>query len=146
MVTKKMIDDFLSMKKLALIRKSPKTKIAGVDMLKELESKGYSMSLAHLEANGDDAKKLSELTGPVEGVIISVPPAQTLQALQEVVNAKITNVWLQKDSESKEAIQFCEDNKLNAIYGECVLMFAEPVKSIHAFHRWLWKIFGKLPK
>jgi predicted CoA-binding protein len=146
MVTKKMIDDFLSLKKLALIRKSPKTTIAGVDMIKELEPKGYTISLVHLETNGGDEKKLSELEEPVEGVIISVPRAQTVQALQEVVDAKINNVWLQKDSESKDAIKFCEDNNLNAIYGECVLMFAEPVKSFHAFHRWLWKVFGKLPK
>jgi len=25
-------------------------------------------------------------------------------------------------------------------------MFAEPVKSFHAFHRWIWKLLGKLPK
>jgi hypothetical protein len=25
-----------------------------------------------------------------------------------------------------------------------VLMYAQPVKSIHAFHRGLWKLFGQL--
>jgi hypothetical protein len=28
---------------------------------------------------------------------------------------------------------------------ECILMFAEPVKSIHGIHRWIWKVLGKLP-
>lgn len=147
MVTKKMVDEFLSYKKLALIRKSPQTKIPGLDMVKELQSKGYSMSLVHLEAgNGGSIKRLSDLEEPVEGVIISVPPDLTVKALQQVFDAKINNVWIQKDSESTEAVQFCKKNNINTIYGECVLMFAEPVKSFHAFHRWLWKVFGKLPK
>ena len=35
--------------------------------------------------------------------------------------------------------------ELNEIHKECILMFADPVNSIHGVHKWLWKVFGKLP-
>jgi predicted CoA-binding protein len=148
MTTKKMVDEFMSLKKLALFRNSPKATVMGADIQKELNKKGYSVSLVYLEADGSDSAitNLNDLPEPVEGVIIAVPAKQTVTVLQKVVDAGIKKVWMQLGSESKAAIQFCEEKGLEAIYKECVMMFAEPVKSIHAFHRWLWKIFGKLPK
>jgi predicted CoA-binding protein len=53
---------------------------------------------------------------------------------------------MQQGSESEKAINYCNENGIDVIHGECILMFAEPVESIHKFHKWLWKIFGKLPK
>jgi hypothetical protein len=35
---------------------------------------------------------------------------------------------------------------LDIISKQCILMWAEPVKSIHKFHRNLKKLFGLLPK
>jgi hypothetical protein len=32
------------------------------------------------------------------------------------------------------------------VYGHCVMMYADPVQSVHAFHRWLAKSFGRLAK
>jgi predicted CoA-binding protein len=39
-----------------------------------------------------------------------------------------------------------ETERLIAVSGQCIYMFAEPVSSLHAFHRWFWRLFGKLPK
>ena len=144
MATRKMIDEFLSMKKLALFRNSPKAKVMGGDIQKELNAKGYSVSLVYAETDSSD-NALAKLPEPVEGVIIATAAVKTQAALKQVVDAGIKKVWMQLGSESKEAIRFCEDKGIEVISGECVMMFAEPVKSIHAFHRWLWKVFGKLP-
>jgi len=57
----------------------------------------------------------------------------------------IKSVWFQQGSSSDEAIKFCEEKGMSVVSGECIFMFAEPVDSIHKFHRWIWKIFGKLP-
>ena len=40
----------------------------------------------------------------------------------------------------------CKDLGLNVVSGECVFMFAEPMESFHKFHRFFYKLFGKMPK
>ena len=61
------------------------------------------------------------------------------------MNLGVKNIWMQQGSESENAIEFCNKNEINVIHGECILMFAEPVKSIHSFHRWVNKLIGKYP-
>jgi uncharacterized protein len=145
MVSRKMIDEFMARKKLALVRASRKTPIRGVSISKELEAKGYTIFLVYLDEEVSGSK-LKDLKEPVGGVIIAVPANQTERAVLQAIEAKIPWVWMQKGSESVAAIRFCEDKKIQVIHGECVMMFAEPVKSFHAFHRWVWKSLGKLPK
>ncbi|OFV81824.1 MAG: hypothetical protein A2W26_07970, partial [Acidobacteria bacterium RBG_16_64_8] len=71
---------------------------------------------------------------------------QSEQAVREAIEANIPRVWLQRGCESKAAIELCGQEGIPLVHGECVLMYAEPVRSIHAFHRWLWKTLGLLAK
>jgi len=144
MATRKMIDEFLACKKLALIRQSRKNPVAGVSISSELEIKGYTVSIVYLD-EGPICPKVKQLKEPVGGVIVSVPADQSEKAVLQAIEAQIPRVWLQKGCESLSAIAHCEAKQIPVVYGECVLMFAEPVRSFHAFHRWLWKMFGKLP-
>lgn len=75
-----------------------------------------------------------------------VPPLQSDKIVREANKLGIKAVWFQQGSSSDEAVKFCEENNISFVKDECILMFAEPVKSVHKFHRWLWKILGKLPK
>jgi len=145
MTSRAMIDEFLAQQRLALVRASRKAKIHGCSIDKELGAKGYNVSVVYLDED-NPGSRLMDLEGPIGGVMIAVPRDQTQKAVQHVIEAKIPRVWIQQGSESESAIQLCNENGLSAIYGECILMFAEPVKSIHAFHRWIWKLLGKLPK
>ncbi len=64
--------------------------------------------------------------------------------MQEAIDAGIPRLWLQSGSDSKEALALCEANNVPVIHGACVLMYAQPVESVHRFHRGIWKVFGKL--
>ena len=64
----------------------------------------------------------------------------------EANEAGIKKIWMQQGSESPKAIKFCKENGIELVEGECIMMFSEPVKSIHKFHRGLNKLFGKYPK
>jgi predicted CoA-binding protein len=66
--------------------------------------------------------------------------------IQDAVEARIENIWIQQGSETQSAIETCKKNDINPVTGECILMYSEPVKFPHNFHRWIWKIFGKLPR
>jgi predicted CoA-binding protein len=78
--------------------------------------------------------------------MVTVPRDQAEQAVQQAIAAKVPRIWLQEGSESEAALRLCQENNVPVIHGECILMFAEPVKSFHAFHRWIWKLLGKLPQ
>ncbi|WP_243270046.1 CoA-binding protein [Thermanaerosceptrum fracticalcis] len=82
----------------------------------------------------------------VGGVFICVSPDRTEEIVKEAVQSGIKNIWLQQGAQSAKAILYCRENKLNLVYGECILMFAEPVGFPHSVHRFLWKMIGKYPK
>ncbi len=149
MTTKAGIDQFLSQKKLAVVGASRNGKKFGNYAGKELRSKGYQVIPVHPEAEVIDGencfRSLSEIPDGVGGVFIAVKPVETEKVVREVAEAGIKHVWIQQGAESTAAVDFCIEQELNVIHGECIMMFAEPVGSIHGFHRWLWKLFGKLP-
>jgi hypothetical protein len=145
MASRAAINEFLSHHNLALVRLSRASPVRGVRIDKELGSKGYAVSVAYLD-DPDPGSKLRGLTNPVDGVILAVPSAQAERAVLEAVDAKVPRIWLQKGCESKAAVAACEKNRVPVVHGECVLMYTEPVTSVHAFHRWLAKLFGALAK
>jgi predicted CoA-binding protein len=145
MSSRAMIDAFLTNHSLALVRSSPESPIRGAKIDEELGGKGYEVSVVYLDESVAEPR-LTDLKDPVEGVIIAVPRDQSEKAVREAIDAKIPRVWLQNGCESKSAIELCEQNGIPVVHGECVLMYAEPVKSVHAFHRWVWKMLGRLAR
>ena len=149
MTSKESVANFLSSKNLAVVGVSRKSSKFGNIIYKELKKKGVNVfgvnpNMGSIE--GDQCyKNLLGLKGKIDGVINVVSPNQTLEVVKQANEIGVKNIWMQQGSESEEAINFCKENGINEIHKECILMFAEPVKSIHSFHKWIWKIAGKLP-
>jgi uncharacterized protein len=140
-----LIDEFLSHRKLALVRPSPTTPVMGGQLDKELQPKGYDVSVVYLDTS-TPAARLADVKDSVEGAIIAVPKAQCEAAVREALEAGIPRLWLQAGCQSDAAIALCEKAGVPAVHGACVLMYAEPVKSVHSFHRWVAKVFGSYQK
>jgi len=138
-------EEFLSHKNLALIRLSAQSPVMGVKMDEELRPKGYDVSVVYLNTSEADPA-ISDVKDKVEGAIIAVPRAECETAVKEAIDAGIPRLWLQSGCESKEAIALAEEKGVPVVSKACVLMYAQPVKSVHAFHRGLWKMFGLLQK
>jgi len=149
MTSKESVDNFLKCKNLAVVGVSRKSGKFGNAIYKELKKKGLNIygvnpSLKFIE--GDKCySNLKELEGKVDAVVNVVSPNQTTSVVKEANEIGVKNIWMQQGSESEEAIKYCQENKINEIHKECILMFADPVKSIHGVHKWIWKILGKLP-
>jgi len=143
------IDAFLCDKRLALAGASRSGKKFGNTIIKELSTKGFDVIPVHPEAETIDgrpcARSLAELSDDVDRLVAVVPPEQTLRLVEQAPAAGITKIWMQQGAESPEAVELCERNDITVVHGECILMFAEPVTSIHRFHRWIWRLLGKLP-
>jgi predicted CoA-binding protein len=69
-----------------------------------------------------------------------------MEVLPDIAGAGIEHVGLQQQTDSPQAIQFCKDRKINVVYGECVMMFSEPLAFPRRLHRWSKKVIGTLPK
>jgi predicted CoA-binding protein len=142
------IEEFLSQRELALVGASRTGRKFGNTLLKELRAKGYAVVPVHPEAAEIDGvacvPSLANLPKPVGGLILVVKPTQAAQLVREAAAMGIPRIWMQQGSSSPEALRLCEELGIEAIHGECLLMFAAPT-GIHRFHRWLWGLLGKLP-
>lgn len=148
--SKAVVEEFIAQEKLAVVGVSRDQKKFGNLVYRNLRDKGYQVFAVNRgldSVEGDPCyASVGALPGPVDGVIIVVPPAQTEQVVREIDAAGIKRVWMQQGAESPAAIQYCQEHGLTVVHGECIMMFAPPVHSIHKFHRVVSGVFGQLPK
>ena len=144
------IEQFLKSNSIAIVGMSSKSAKFGNLAYKELSKKNYTLYPIHPKAKKIDGVQcfanFNAIKDKIDGVLISVSPQEAEKVVKSAHEAGIKNVWLQQGAQSDSAIQFCKDNGINVVHNECILMFAETVGSFHKFHRWVWKILGKLPK
>ena len=140
--------DFFTGKRLALVGASRSGKKFGNLAYNELKQRGYQVYLVHPTAASIEGETcypcLEALRDHVDGVVVSVSPQQGMQVLQEASQAGIKNVWIQQQGDSPEMIELGKALGLNLVHGRCILMYAQPVRSYHSFHRFFNRITGKL--
>jgi len=151
MITKAMIDDFISQPSLAVVGVSrTKSEKFGNAAFKELKTKGYKLYLVHPSGEIIEGQQsypsLKALPEKVGGVLVVVQPAQAEKVVHEAHETGINRVWLQQGAESQAAIQYGQENGMSVIYGKCILMFAQPMRFFHKPHRWVMGLLGQLPK
>ena len=144
----KAVQDFIECKDIALVGASRSGKKFGNMAYKELKERDYNILLVHPEAqeiNGVACyPNLDAVKDRVDGVYICVPPSQVEQVFRDAAEADLKNVWLQWQADTPELLQLGDELGLNLVSGKCVLMYLPPVRSYHAVHRFINKLFGKL--
>lgn len=149
MMSQSAIREFLGQKKLAFVglsRFSGKFSRTVYSMLKE---RGYTLYPInpHADRIGDEKcyRSFEELPEKVDGAVLMVPSFKAAQVVREANEAGVLRLWIQQGSESEAALRYCESHGINVIHDQCILMYAEPVRSYHKLHRWVWKAIGKCP-
>jgi len=149
MTSKKLVEEFLAQKKIAVVGVSRKKTKFGNAIYRELKQKGYTVFPINpnMTAFENDIcyPNLLSLPESIDAVVINVSPDQTIKVLREAHQAGIRKVWLQQGSQSEDAIKYCEENEIECVTNECILMFAQPSAFIHRAHKWVWGVLGKLP-
>lgn len=150
MATLTEIKEFLEPKKMAFAGVSRNPKKFGAIVFKELKSRGFELIPIHPEADRiQDVpcfRRIQDIPTGVENLYIVTKPEITLPLLKDLDQTSIKRVWIQQYSENEEVMDLARQNNLTVISKKCILMFAEPVKGFHNFHRWLTKITGSYPK
>jgi predicted CoA-binding protein len=142
------IQDFINGKRIAVVGASRNGKKFGNTALTELKARGYQVFPVHPSATEIDGVKcypnLAALQGQVDGALVVVSPPQALIVLREAAAIGLKNVWLQQGAESPEVLALAQELGLNLVAKKCVLMYAPPVRSFHAWHRGFARLFGQL--
>jgi len=142
------IQDFINGKRIAVVGVSREGTKFGNTAFTELAARGYQVFAVHPSAQeiagAPCYPNLAALRGQVDGALIVVPPQQAVPVLREAAAIGLKNVWLQQGAESPEALALARDLKLNLVAKRCVLMYAPPVRSFHAWHRVFARLFGQL--
>ncbi len=148
--SRKTIDSFLSSKKLAMAGVSRDPKKFGYAAYKELRDKGFDVSPINPNVDLIDAatcfRSVSALPTGIDHLLVVTSKKDTLGVVQEAVQKGIKSIWIQQMSDTPESIEYAKANGVDLVTRECILLWAEPVKSIHKFHRTVKRIFGLLPR
>jgi len=153
MTTLREIEDFLKLKRLAVIGVSRNPKDFTRTLFRELKQRGYDA----VPVNPDAAEveglpcyaRVEDVSPPVEGALLLTKPAVTERVLEECARAGIHRVWLYRaagaGAVSRKALSFCESNGLHAVGGECPFMFLPGAAWPHRFHGFCRKLVGRYP-
>jgi predicted CoA-binding protein len=150
MVTLNEIQKFLEPRKFAIAGASRNLKKFGGAIFKELREKGFE--LYPINPNADEIqgvkcyKSVDELPAGVAHLYIVTSPEETESVVQAAIKKGIKMIWIQQKSDSSEAVKAIEKAGIPLIHQKCIMMFADPVKSVHLFHRFFVKAFGNYPK
>jgi uncharacterized protein len=143
------VNAFLNHKRMAVAGVSRDSKKFGNVIFKDLIKKGFEPIPINPNVDEIEGHKcypnLSALPEKIEALVLVTSPAQSLLLVKEAAGQGISNIWIQQGAESPEVLDYCEEQKINCISGRCIMMFTEPVKSIHSVHRFFSKLFGFYP-
>lgn len=116
-------------------------------LMKERGFRVYGVHPSGFEIDGERMlSSVLELDKTVHSVVTAVPPSVTVRIVEECAQYGIKNIWMQPGSESDEAIRVATEHGIHVIYGECIILFLEPVRSIHAVHKWINRLAGVYPE
>jgi predicted CoA-binding protein len=154
MTTLQDIDDFLGVKRLALVGVSRHERDFTRALFREFAQRGYDVvpvnpNLTEVEGRACFAR-LQDVAPAVEGALLMTPPKLTDAVVRDCLEAGIQRVWMYRGggpgAVSREAVQFCETNGIRVIAGHCPLMFWRDSGFFHHLHGWLLKLTGRYPR
>ena len=139
---------------IAAIAGSKKLAVVGVSDKKfggyayhELKKRGYEVIPVHPVRESFDGDKcvatLKEVPPDVTAALVAVGPEAVRRVVADAATSSVTHLWFQQGTDCSEAVAEAQALGIKSVSNKCIMMYAEPVRGIHAFHRFLAKLFGR---
>ena len=113
----------------------------------ELRKQGrhvYAVDPSVEKIGGDPAyPDLEALPEKVAGVVLEVPPDETVEWVRRAADAGVREVWIHQGRETPEAIEEGRQRGLRMLTGSCAVMYVKPGFSYHTLHKWVNQIRGR---
>lgn len=147
------VRDFLAQKRIAVVGVSQDPKDFSRGLLRALREQGYDAVAVNPQlSSADDAPcfaRLSDISPPVDGVLVMTSPAVTDQVVQECAALHIPRVWMYRaggqGAVSPQAVEYCEEHGIAVVPGECPYMFFPGEHWFHRLHGFIKRITGAYP-
>lgn len=148
-----LIQEFLSLKRFAMIGVSRKTKSFSHGLYKEFLERGYDIVPVnpHLPIiEGERCfSKIQEIIPEVRAAMLLTGKSSMQQALLDCIEAKIPFVWIYGISGKQEiepsVLRLCESHSMKIIAGYCPYMFLRDAAFFHRWHGTVSKFLGRYP-
>lgn len=148
-VSKSSIDNFLAQKRVAVVGVSRNPQEFANTAYRFLKTHGYTVFPVNPFAERIEGDRcypnVTALPERIDAALIILPSEKVMDVLPAIIETGVKHIWLQQGIKSDQAVKLCIEHQVNVIYGECILMFAEPVGFPHRFHAWGKKLFGQYP-
>jgi predicted CoA-binding protein len=153
MTTKQQVDDFLALKRIAVVGVSRDPKGFGTVLWQEFRQRRYDAIPVNPVAKEIDGRtcfaRVQDIQPGVEGVLIMTSSKYTEQIVRDCADAGVKHVWMYKGvaagAVNKAAVAFCEANGIDVVEGLCPYMFFQGAPFFHTPHRWVKKLTGSYP-
>jgi predicted CoA-binding protein len=154
MVSRKSVDDFLGLKRIAVVGVSRNPHDFSRALFRDLRAYGYDVVPVHPEAAELDgmpcARRVGAIQPPVEGALLMTSPAVTEQVVKECAEAGVRRVWMYRavgaGAVSEKALDFCGEHGIDVVHGYCPYMFLQQAGWYHKVHGFLLKLVGGYPR
>lgn len=152
-MSKQEIEQFLAEEHVGFAGASRQKSKFSNQVYRKLKESGHVPHPMHPEMTSLDGDAcvagVGQLPSEVRALMVVASPGVCARALADVSPAQISRVWVfpgsaRPDVESQ--IRRLRDSGVSVVSGCCPLLFLEPVTSIHSFHRFIVRLFGKYPR
>lgn len=150
---RKVIDDFLGQKRLAMVGVSRNEKDFSRVLFRDLRKFGYDMVPVHPEAAEIDglrcAPSVRQIDPPVAGALVMTKPEITETVVKDCAEAGVRRVWMYRaagqGAVSPRAVEFCRTRGISVVPGYCPYMFLPQVPWFHRLHAFFARLTGGYP-
>jgi len=154
--TRRQVDDFLALKRLAVVGVSRDPKHFSYLLWQELRQRRYEAipvnpNTAELDGQRCYAR-VQDIEPPVEGALVMTPSSATAQVVRDCVEAGVGHVWMHKGAGGAAgavepaAVALCEEHGIELVAGQCPYMFLPGTPFFHGVHGFFRKLTGGYPK
>ncbi len=154
MVSRRVVDDFLSGTRIAVVGVSRDEKDFSRLLFRDLRQFGYELIPVHPDADQIEglpcARRVQDIDPPVGRALLLTSPDVTEQVVKDCHEAGIRRIWMYKASGhgavSERAVEYCTLHGIDVVPGYCPYMFLQQAGWFHKFHGFLVKLTGQYPR
>ena len=140
------VEYFIDQKHIAIVGVSDKN--FGGAIYKTLKRRGYAVYPVHPTRQAFDGDtcyhRLDTLPPEVKAAVVAISPEAAETIIDDAKSAGISHLWFQQGKDFSRAQSKAKSMGINTVSQKCILMYAQPVTGIHAVHRFLARMFGRL--
>jgi predicted CoA-binding protein len=152
--TMKQVDDFLALKRIAIVGVSRNKREFSHAMWQEFRQRRYDAVPVNPNARELDGQpcyaRVQDIKPTVQGVLIMTTKKATDQIVRDCAEAGVKRVWMYggmaPGAATPSALAFCAEKGIDVVQGLCPYMFLPGSGAMHAPHRWIKKLNRSYPR